>query len=348
MSTRLLLTADDRTGALELGGLLAGEGRTIPVGPQAHGADITVIDIDSRHLSSAAAQDAMAAALAINAEQRAHKMDGGLRGNWADEIRVLLDAGYRVAVVCSFPDAGRICRDGVVYINGQPVTESLFAADPRHKPVSSRPRDVLDAAGITGDVVVWDAADNAQLDAAVARAHAEQRLLVGASGAVSRFAERVVGRALPSPVALPAPLVVLCGSLNPMSRRQLEALPVAPVPIDGHSPNWSPEPGLNVLATPPHQGAVEAGQAQAVAAQCADWIVPMLHQIGTLVVVGGDTLGAIVGPETVHATGLIAPAMPVSQYRGCVLVTKGGGIGQPDTLARLVAMAFPNGTGRNV
>ena len=85
-------------------------------------------------------------------------MDAGLRGNWPHEIHALVELGYRVAVVPSFPDAGRRCKDGIVYIQDVPVLESPFGADPLTAPCSSRPMEVLEEANcIFDEVVVWDA-----------------------------------------------------------------------------------------------------------------------------------------------------------------------------------------------
>jgi uncharacterized protein YgbK (DUF1537 family) len=162
VTCQVLLSADDRTGALEIGGLVADQQHPVPVGPSVSSPRCCVVDIGTRHLSPYEARTRMVELLRRNAAHRAHKMDAGLRGNWPYEIEVLLEAGHRVAVVCAFPDANRRCRGGVVYIHGLPVLESVFGTDPLNAPVSSRPAEVLEHAGVRGDVVVWDADDNAQ------------------------------------------------------------------------------------------------------------------------------------------------------------------------------------------
>ena len=334
MSCHVLLSADDRTGALEIGGLVANDTFTVPVGPAADSDRCCVVDIASRHLSVEEAQGRMANLLSRNATHRAHKMDAGLRGNWPYEIQVLLDAGYRVAVVCSFPDAGRRCKDGVVYIHDLPVLDSVFGKDPFNAPVSSRPADVLEHCGVKGDVVVWDADDNMQMHAAIRRAHEENRILVGASGVLGAFAQGFFPSSQARRIRMPKPRCVLCGSLTALSRDQIEQVGV-PLQYLGEPIDLSSD--TTVIATPPPAADITVADAQRTAAQASAGVRELWAGIGTLIVVGGDTAAALVGDDTLEVMGTVAPGIPASMYQGICLVTKGGGIGQPDTLRELLA-----------
>ena len=338
MSCELLFSADDRTGSLEIGGLVANRDLPVPVGPHARSDRCCVVDIATRHLSPREAQDRMQQVLGIEAATRAHKMDAGLRGNWAYEIEVLLHAGFKVAVVCAYPDAGRVCVDGVVYIHGLPVLDSVFGQDPLNAPVSSRPREVLEHCGVSGDVVVWDAADNAAMQAAVARARAEHRLLVGASGALGELAAQLLGSDRQQRIELPRPRWVVCGSLNPLSRAQIEALdgPVRLMEGARAAMAYSTHGDGTVLTTPVPSGAISPGEAEAKAQEIAEFVRGGWEWFRTLVIVGGDTVGAIVGEDTLEVLGEVAPGIPVSSFRQRLLVTKGGGIGSPDVLCRLL------------
>lgn len=334
MTGQVLLSADDRTGALEIGGLVADETHTVPVGPAVDDPRCCVVDIATRHLAPAEAQIRMVEVVRRKADHRAHKMDAGLRGNWPYEIEVLLDAGYKVAVVCAFPDAGRRCRDGVVYIHGLPVLESVFGQDPLNAPVSSRPADVLEHAGIQGDVVVWDADDNAEMHRAIERARVENRVLVGASGVLGAFARGLLRAGPPRRVTMPSPRVVLCGSLNPLSREQIErtGLPIGTVgaPVEGSVSGA-------VMATPLPAGEISDADAVAMAAEATAAVRGIWSELGTLIVIGGDTAAALVGDDTLDCLGTVAPGIPASLYQGVCLITKGGGIGEPDTVRELLA-----------
>jgi uncharacterized protein YgbK (DUF1537 family) len=333
MSCHVLLSADDRTGALEIGGLVADEHLTVPVGPAATSDRCCVVDIATRHLSVEAAQNRMSELLSRNAEHRAHKMDAGLRGNWPYEIQVLLDAGHKVAVVCSFPDAGRRCRDGVVYIHDLPVLDSVFGKDPLNAPVSSRPAEVLEHAGVTGDVAVWDADDNAQMHQAVARAHAEDRVLVGASGVLGAFAQGLLKSSQPRRIQMPEPRCVLCGSLNALSRDQIER---TDIPVQTVSNRITLSGEATVIATPIPEGEITEAEAQSMAMLASAAVRDLWSGIGTLIVVGGDTAAALIGDDTLDVMGTVAPGIPASLYQGVCLITKGGGIGQPDTIRELL------------
>ena len=337
----LFITSDDRTGALEIAGTVANARFSVPCGPYADNDDCCVVDIASRHLDPLAAQRRAAVAHARSARHRCHKIDSGLRGNWPFEVKGLLQLGHPVAVVPSFPDAGRRCLDGVVYVDDVPVLESPFGKDPLTAPLSSRPMEVLESTGCAdGDVVVWDANDNAELAAAARRCHDEGRAMVGPSGAVAAYAASVFPAHKPRKLPLVPPVLILCGSLNAMSREQIARLggPVLTLSADLRLPR--PATAITVVATPQPSGVISPRQAERVAsamAKCALGALGTGYGNGTLVVLGGDTAAAVVGDETLDVLGTVDTAVPIARFRGGYLVTKGGGIGRPDTLVKLLA-----------
>ena len=331
--TTLLLSADDRTGALEVGGLVASADTGVPVGPAARDDRCCVVDIGTRHLTPDEARVRMRELVARPAVHRSHKMDAGLRGNWAHEVAVLLDAGYRVAVICAFPDAGRRCKDGVVYIHDRPVLESVFGQDPLNAPISSKPADVLEAAGVRGDVVVWDANDNTQMHESVARAIETGRVVVGASGALGEVASQLLGVTRQQRIEVPKPSIVLCGSLNPLSRAQLEPLGA---PVQRIGGPLALTPPVTVFATPDPDGPIDDVAAARMAAQAAEAVESYWPSMASLLILGGDTVAAVVGNQTLIALGMVAPGIPAVRFRDTVVVTKGGGIGQPQTLNELL------------
>ncbi|MCY3819688.1 MAG: hypothetical protein OXH52_10070 [Gammaproteobacteria bacterium] len=340
---KLFITSDDRTGALEIAGTVANTRFWVPCGTSADSNACCVVDIGSRHLDPEAAQRQAATAHARNARFRCHKIDSGLRGNWPFEVRGLLQLGHRVAVVPSFPDAGRRCVGGVVYVDDVPVLESPFGKDPLTAPRSSRPTEILESTGCAeGDVVVWDANDNAELEAAAQRCREEGRAIVGPSGAVAAYAATVFPDLVPREVPIEPPVLVLCGSLNAMSREQIARLgvPVATLSDDTQLPRAGTAPGaITVVATPVPSGGISNREAERMAmamAGCAHRALESGYGRGTLFVLGGDTAAAIIGDETLNVLGTVDTAVPISRFRDGYLVTKGGGIGRPDTLAKLL------------
>ena len=258
----------------------------------------------------------------------------------------MLQLGHPVAVVPSFPDAGRRCLDGVVYVDDVPVLESPFGKDPLTAPLSSRPMEILESTGCAdGNVVVWDANDNAELDAAARRCHDEGCAMVGPSGAVAAYAATVFPELEPREVRVVPPVLILCGSLNTMSRDQIARLgvPVFTLSDDlqlSSATTASNQSPITVVATPLPSGVISPRAAEQVAAtmaQCAHNALRIGYGKGTLIVLGGDTAAAVVGDETLDVLGTVDTAVPIARFRGGYLVTKGGGIGRSDTLVKLLS-----------
>ena len=256
----------------------------------------------------------------------------------------MLQLGHRVAVVPSYPDAGRRCLNGVVYVDDVPVLESPFGKDPLTAPRSSRPMEILESTGCAdGDVVVWDANDNAELEAAAQRCRAEGRAIVGPSGALAAYAATVFPDLAPREVPVVPPVLVLCGSLNGMSREQIARLEVPVLTLSDclELPAVATGQGaITVVATPVPSEAISTREAERVAkamAGCAHRALDSGYGKGTLFVLGGDTAAAVVGDETLDVLGTVDTAVPIARFRGGYLVTKGGGIGRSDTLVKLLS-----------
>lgn len=356
----VLVTADDRTGALETGGACAEIGlKTRLVRGPTGAEDCAVVDLDSRHCAPGEARRRAAAAHRRAARLRCHKMDSGLRGNWAHEAAALVDAGHRVGILASFPAAGRRCRDGTVFIHDVPVADSAFGRDPRNRLLSSRPVDYLLAAGCgralaNGQLAVLDANDSNELNAAATRCRDERRLLVGTTGGIGAYV--ATGAATPSagPTAalarrrpLPRPALVVCGSLHPLSRAQIAALPCSTFDLDaaGHAVATLAGGADAVLATPTRATAITDAEADAMTANLAraTWRILSACTARTLILLGGDTAAAILGERELHILGnvdvgvpLAAGLAPGEAAPGVHIVTKGGGIGVADTLRRLL------------
>ena len=338
IETRLLfITADDRTGSLEIGGIIAAENRPVPVGPHADDRRCCVVDLVSRHITAERAFGRVLEAHQRNASYRSHKMDAGLRGNWPHEIHALVELGYRVAVVPSFPDAGRRCKDGIVYIQDVPVLDSPFGADPLTAPCSSKPIEVLEEANcVFNEVVIWDANDNDELHRATRRSLDENRVVVGPSGAVGSYAAHILGEANPASIQLSQPMLIVCGSLNATSRDQLERLDCIRLRLNESIPEFN---DVRVVATPIPNGEITNAMAEAMAQRVAEAIHETQAAISTLVIVGGDTVAACVRDQTLQVIGTVEAGIPVSTYQGGLLVTKGGGIGTVESLRNIVDQA---------
>lgn len=242
------LLADDLTGAMDTGVQTAvrSDARVFCVwDPDRIGgvpADATLLfDTESRNLGDGAAAEAMNGAIRSlrSAGRRIDykKIDSTMRGPVISEIRTLLDTGGHPGVlICpALPGQGRIVRDGVLYLDGVPISETDIGQDPLAPFTASSLTDFLsdaglpavlvrDADGLRGGmdkgfhVFVGDAVTNRDLRNLAEAASGSGLLPVGSAGLASVWPMPVSsgkpGR--PVQVSLPAPLVFVNGS--PASR----------------------------------------------------------------------------------------------------------------------------------
>src|SRR6478736_3646754 len=135
MAARVVIVADDLTGAMDVAGPLADRGLPTLAVASHEGckrADLetgTVISInaDTRHLSAsdAARRTHRIASELIDAgaEILIKKIDSTLRGNVVSETLAMLEATRRSTAVVApaFPAQGRTVREGVVHVDGVPL-----------------------------------------------------------------------------------------------------------------------------------------------------------------------------------------------------------------------------------
>jgi uncharacterized protein YgbK (DUF1537 family) len=213
-------------------------------GPATEGVEVLAVTTNSRALAAADA----AGVIRQNVEQlRAagvsrlyKKVDSTLRGAFKAEIDAARDAWGpdTVAVICpAFPATGRTVEQGILYVNGKPVTETSAATDPvtpvteSHIPTLLGCAHVAAQAGDTpdtlaarirqaGNTVVVDASTDADLER-LARAIGllgEHALPVGAGGLAVPLARVWAG------ADQTAPVVVVVTSQHSAARAQAAAL----------------------------------------------------------------------------------------------------------------------------
>ena len=155
--SRLLVIADDFTGALDTG--VQFSKKKVPTlvltaeqffSNNTHGgAEVLVTDTESRHLSAKEAREAVAR-VADHAIKRGvrhiyKKTDSALRGNVGAELAGLLDVGNDLCLtfVPAFPKSHRITRNGIQYIDGIEVAQSVFSKDPLTPVTCSSVADIV-------------------------------------------------------------------------------------------------------------------------------------------------------------------------------------------------------------
>ena len=250
---RLLIIADDFTGGLDTGVQFTSRGipTCVVTDPEADFAaeagscEVLVVVAETRHIPAREAYDMVFRAARKGAELGIphiyKKTDSALRGNIGAELAAVMDAAGAslLPFVPALPAMNRVTRNGIQYIDGVPVAESVFGRDP-FEPVresdvprlialqSSTPAftadpDVLQ--GVSG-IAVLDASSEEDL-ACIADSLKNVRDLRVSAGCAgfATVLPGLLGLTRQKPPQLPPldpGLFVLCGSVNPITQRQLD------------------------------------------------------------------------------------------------------------------------------
>ncbi|HUJ75332.1 MAG TPA: four-carbon acid sugar kinase family protein, partial [bacterium] len=297
------------------------------------------------------------------------KTDSTLRGNVGAELAALLEAtGWQeLCFVPALPDAGRITRGGIQYVDGVPLHRSRYAGDAANPvrgasvsaiiasqagtAVACVPRGADPAGVLAGAprpvILVFDAETAGDLDGIAVRLAAPglPRLLAGCSGFASVVPRLLhLGTGAAPELALRPPLLVVCGSLNEVSRSQVGHARAAGIRCWdlGMEATGGAEDDLMraVVDALRRDGAavVTAGRLLADSCRAVRRVLQQVH-VGTLAAFGGDTAFGILealGVRGMWPLGEISPGVVASRVDGTMrLVTKAGGFGPPDVIQRI-------------
>ncbi|MFD0267260.1 four-carbon acid sugar kinase family protein [Streptomyces sp. NPDC127106] len=332
---------------------------------------VTAVDLGTRVTDeeTAAARARQAARLFAEADVLLKTVDSTLRGHVRAEILAARSGSGRRAVIVApaFPAEGRVTVGGVQHVRGVPVHESEFARDPVHPVRCSDLAELLpdavplgpDRAGDlprligAGAMVAYSAQQDVDLDRLVASVpRPDEVLWVGSPGLAAALARHCArDAAAPPPVTAPArrPLVVV-GSANPATRRQLAALCDR---ADVRAVAATDDPAATVadlsrmtapvlaLHTPDQR--LPRDTARALGRAMADAVRKLIEEdrVDALVLTGGETAAEVLDalgvtglsladepePGVARGTLLDPPALPV--------LIKAGGFGDDTTLVRL-------------
>ena len=247
---KLLIIADDFTGALDTGVQFAARGADTRVVTdltydfsQAD-AEVLVMVAETRHLPPQKAYDIVYRA-ARNARKAGipyiyKKTDSALRGNIGSELTAVMDAAEAdtISFLPAFPKMGRVTQAGVHYVDGVPVAESVFGKDPFEPVKASVVTEIIGgqteapvvlhrldeaAAPAAPGIQVYDASTDEDL-ARIGRELGSEHLHLsaGCAGFAAALAN-ILGLNGPKPQMprLPSNFFVACGSVNPVTLRQM-------------------------------------------------------------------------------------------------------------------------------
>lgn len=352
-----MLIADDLTGALDAGVCFVPKGAKVLVGASTVGGDAFAccegalcVNAATRHMTAPEAAELVArlveAARSAGVRRVVKKTDSALRGNVGAELAAAWKASGASCLhfLPALPAMNRVTRGGVHYIDGAPVSESVFGRDPFEPVAESDVRAIIAAQtdapvavvaegerapeGFSG-IVVYDASSDSSMESRVRELLAEDdgAVLAGCAGLASALARIAGPAARPgAPLSFDGNLLVVCGSVNGVSRRQCAAAARAGAAV---------YPIAETEKCDDSWLASEAGRAF-VGAVNGDWASRPLTVVDGS---GLEDLSALVPPGldvrqvvSDHIGALLA-AVCAAGVRGCALATGG------DVLASFLTQA---------
>lgn len=234
---QLLIIADDFTGALDAGVQFSSLGaKTLVVTEndydikKAEDLQVLIFDAETRHISPEAAYktvyDIVLRAKNNNIPYIYKKTDSGLRGNIGSELAGAMDAlGLEeMSFIPAFPAMKRVTRNGIHYIDGVPVAESMFGKDPFEPVKFSDVREIIASQTDKTGIHVYDAeTDSEMIEIARHLGHKGLKLTAGCAGFAGVLAHFLGYHGKSSEVPeMPEKLFMICGSVNPVTRSQVE------------------------------------------------------------------------------------------------------------------------------
>ncbi|MBI5281455.1 MAG: hypothetical protein HY858_07215 [Candidatus Solibacter usitatus] len=322
---KVIVLADDLTGALEVGAQFAGAGIAAVVltkdQPELD-EPVVIVDTETRHLSPAeAARRVFRHALRAKEAGAAlvyKKTDSTLRGNIGAEFGAVLSAfpGRRLVYAPAYPQLGRTVVHGILLVDGTPVDQTPFALDPLDPVTESDIQVVLASQGAPlGSIDVHDGVTDEDIDT-VARFVLDMEPPALAAGPAALAGALAARMDLPRSAPRTWPEVVEClvinGSAHPSSAAQIRRARARGM-FDGGWQNYELNDALL-----------------------------RVQEARNLIVFGGDTARMIVkrlGDPPLYPIGEILPGVAVSTFQlGDVercLISKAGGYGDADLLNQL-------------
>lgn len=258
---KLLIIADDFTGALDTSIQFAKRGalavvhteRDVDYETLAEDVNVVVIDSETRHVSADEAYRVVSEIVdrAVKAEipYIYKKTDSVLRGNIGAELAALCDRGSgKVHFAPAFPDMGRTTSNGIQYVDGLPIAKSVFGNDPFDPVVTSNITELIKAETETpvhlmlkdediniseNGIYVYDAETDMDLWTIANTLRDKNQLMTcaGCAGFADSLASvlHISGRRKNN-TSIPERLCVVCGSVNPVTVRQMDAAEKSGIP----------------------------------------------------------------------------------------------------------------------
>jgi uncharacterized protein YgbK (DUF1537 family) len=368
------IIADDLTSATDGAAAFLARGYAPVIKRQVDCAEngaVTSIDTNSRTSDISQARKATADAVSAlsNARLLFKTIDSTLRGHIRVEVAAAFRASgrSRLVIAPAFPEAGRLTVGGTQTVNGIPVSQSVYGRDPVHPAGTSHIADLVDPslgkpiiiapdssgdAATKGSILILDADSQDILNRQVADIPDPETVLwVGSPGLAIALASLVpaVPDVRPETRRAAGRVVIVAGSINPVTRVQREILRVRGVPVVGDLADAPGDARVICLRAPLQR----QENASAVTTNLAGQAAAAVARDDAVIATGGETMAAILDRLGINGfllTRELEPGFPVGRAERAdgtplTIAMKAGGFGSPSALldaARdLLANRFP-------
>lgn len=227
MNCKLVVIADDLTGAAEMAGVAWRHGLkvrlSLGIPNQLTACDVWVIATNTRQMNVQEAEETtrqllrqLTHTVSFASKETAQsgdttllfkKIDSVLRGHIVEEIEVAMqETGYgRALLLPQNPSRKRIIKQGIYTLNDTPLHQTAFANDPEFPATTSEVEQLLPKAhslplnqSLKEGINVGDAATNCELNQQLCKADAKT-LLAGAADALRCLLPRLFGTSASNP-----------------------------------------------------------------------------------------------------------------------------------------------------
>lgn len=399
--TGLVIIADDLTGTLDTAIKFSQRGaHTVAIDARSaeqlvpyleEGYEVVSVNTATRHMEGEEAyrivHSLVRCALDNGVECIYKKTDSVLRGNIACEIEALKDASMAAFIpfAPAYPELRRTVEGGIMMVAGIPLAQTSFAHDPFEPITSSDTLDLFRSSSLKAvsscdgsfipvegqaDVVVYDGRTAEDMHTLAGNLYkAGCRVFCGCAGFAEALSRLLyTGHVMPHRL-VPRPMLVVCGSVNPVSKRQLDVLEKAGVPRLRIAEGEAMEPdfpssgrftsladgimdalgteGLAILDTEADLSAVSCSAMES-ARKVSRALASIVHSCidrgeFTVFVIGGDTMlslleelgRVVVEPVSELAKGIVLSYV-LHDGRRMTLLSKSGGFGSDNLIQELV------------
>jgi len=365
---RIAVIADDLTGALDTGVQFTQWGYTTQLidSPEKATAEVIIINTDTRNKpTSEAYKKTYTVAEKLDVDLVYKKTDSTLRGNPGPELQAILDAlsEEKAVFTPTYPPTGRRVKNGHLYVNEKPITETEYITEYRNKTSyipdilkTKTPIHVIEYPGdpLKAGINVFDSETENDLNLIASH---QTRVMAGSAGLADAICQRLRD---------PPPVLSIVGSIRAETRAQInllrDRLGAALIPLDtigalkgtpqeviqeaeaalsqgrdtvimsSISPDiieytWSEARRLNLSANEVERRITKA---------LAEAAEALLYQsLSGLIITGGATALAVktrLKIENIMILDEVQPGIPVLRLDNIPAITKAGGFGQPDAL----------------